>query len=64
MHRRIKKVRKQGRDLVGLSAVQGHKLRIKIKKIRYAVDFFRSLYPDKSQDDLDRLSGQLNTKSH
>jgi triphosphatase len=59
LHRRIKKVRKQGRDLVRLSAVQRHKLRIRIKKIRYAVDFFRSLYPDKSQDDLDCLSGRL-----
>jgi CHAD domain-containing protein len=59
MHRRIKKARKEGRDLAGLSALQRHKLRIKIKKIRYGVDFFRSLYPAGAQDDLDRLSDQL-----
>jgi inorganic triphosphatase YgiF len=59
MHRRVKKARKQGRDLAGLSALQRHKLRIKIKKIRYGVDFFRSLYPADAQDDLERLSDQL-----
>jgi triphosphatase len=59
MHRRIRKARKQGRHLADLSAVERHKLRIKIKKIRYAVDFFRSLYPAKAQAGLERLSGQL-----
>jgi inorganic triphosphatase YgiF len=59
MRRRIKKARKQGRDLPGLSAQQQHKLRINIKKIRYGVDFFRSLYPADAQDDLERLSDRL-----
>jgi triphosphatase len=59
MHRRIRKARKQGRHLADLSAVERHKLRIKIKTIRYAVDFFRSLYPAKAQAGLERLSGQL-----
>lgn len=59
MHRRIRKARKQGRHLTGLSAVGRHKLRIKIKKIRYAVDFFRTLYPAKAQTGLDRQSDQL-----
>jgi CHAD domain-containing protein len=59
LHRRIKKARKQGRDLAGLSVVQRHKLRIMIKKIRYGVDFFRSLYPARAHGDLDRLSDQL-----
>jgi triphosphatase len=59
MHHRIRKARRQGRHLAGLSAVERHKLRIKIKKIRYAVDFFRNLYPAKAQAGLERLSGQL-----
>ena len=59
MHRRIRKARKQGRHLADLSAVERHKLRIKIKTIRYAVDFFRNLYPAKAQAGLERLSDQL-----
>ena len=59
MHRRIRKARKRGRRLADLSAVERHKLRIKIKKIRYAVDFFRNLYPAKAQAGLERLSSQL-----
>jgi triphosphatase len=59
MHRRIRKARRQGRHLAELSAVERHKLRIKIKTIRYAVDFFRSLYPAQAQAGLERLSGQL-----
>jgi triphosphatase len=59
MHRRIRKARRQGRHLADLSAVERHKLRIKIKTIRYAVDFFRSLYPAQAQAGLERLSGQL-----
>jgi triphosphatase len=59
MHRRIRKARKQGRHLADLSAVERHKLRIKIKTIRYAVDFFRNLYPAQAQAGLERLSGQL-----
>jgi triphosphatase len=59
MHRHIKKARKRGRYLADLSAVQRHKLRIKIKKIRYAVDFFWSLYPADARDDLRRLSDRL-----
>ena len=49
----------QGRHLADLSAVERHKLRIKIKTIRYAVDFFRSLYPAQAQAGIERLSGQL-----
>jgi inorganic triphosphatase YgiF len=56
LRRRIKKVRKEGVDLADLSAPQRHKLRIKIKKIRYAFDFFRSLYTADMQDDFKRLS--------
>jgi inorganic triphosphatase YgiF len=59
LDRRVRKVGKQGKDLTELSPPDRHKLRIKIKKIRYAVDFFRGLYPKNAQDELDALSARL-----
>jgi inorganic triphosphatase YgiF len=59
MKRRVHAAQKKGRHLSDLSARERHKLRIKIKKIRYAVDFFGSLYPDKAHEELGRLSGRL-----
>src|SRR6266403_1241941 len=47
LHRRGKKLLKKGRDLEKLSARERHKFRIGIKKIRYAVEFFESLFPGK-----------------
>jgi triphosphatase len=41
---RYGQVRKKGRNLGGLSAIQLHRLRIAIKKFRYAADFFAGLY--------------------
>jgi inorganic triphosphatase YgiF len=57
--RRVRKARKQGRDLEPLSPEERHKLRIKMKKIRYGVDFFRSLYPAKAKDELDQFLTQV-----
>ena len=59
LDRRIGKARKQGKDLSDLDPKQRHKLRIRIKKIRYAVDFFDSLYADRDQKALETLSGRL-----
>ncbi|PAY04820.1 inorganic triphosphatase [Bradyrhizobium sp. UFLA03-84] len=59
LDRRIRKARKQGKRLNDLDAKQRHKLRINIKKIRYAVDFFRSLYEDADQATLARVSDRL-----
>ncbi|SHN78080.1 Inorganic triphosphatase YgiF, contains CYTH and CHAD domains [Bradyrhizobium erythrophlei] len=56
---RLRKVRKEGRDLENLSASERHKLRIKIKKLRYAVGFFESLYADAERKELARFSGRL-----
>ncbi|MGX1320817.1 triphosphatase [Bradyrhizobium sp. USDA 377] len=61
LDRRIRNARKQGKDLNDLDPGQRHKLRIKIKKIRYAVDFFRSLYSDRDFKQLAGLSGRLKT---
>jgi inorganic triphosphatase YgiF len=59
--RRIRKARKAGRDLDKLSADERHKLRIRIKKIRYGIDFFESLYSDKARKGLADLSDRLKT---
>lgn len=59
LDRRIRKARKQGKRLNDLEPIQRHKLRIKIKKIRYAVDFFGSLYSDNDQKELADLSDRL-----
>jgi triphosphatase len=59
LDRRTRQAVKQGRDVNGLAARDRHKLRIKIKKIRYAVDFFRSLYPNDSQTELQEFSSKL-----
>ena len=40
-----RRVEKQGETFVELSAVERHRLRIRIKELRYALDFFASLYP-------------------
>jgi triphosphatase len=45
--RRWRKVRKKGKALAQLDAKSRHKLRIQAKKLRYAVEFFASLFPDK-----------------
>jgi inorganic triphosphatase YgiF len=57
LQRRYNQVRKKGRKLGELSAVELHRLRIAIKKFRYAADFFASLYePGAARQALKRLS--------
>ncbi|QPF89901.1 CYTH and CHAD domain-containing protein [Bradyrhizobium commune] len=59
LDRHTRKVRKQGKQLAELDPRRRHKLRIRIKKIRYAVDFFKSLYRDRDQNELADFSGRL-----
>lgn len=59
LDRRVKKARKQGKQLSDLDPGQRHKLRIRIKKIRYAIDFYASLYRDRDQSELTGLSDRL-----
>jgi CHAD domain-containing protein len=60
LHRRIKKLRKDGRRLDAMSARERHKLRIRAKKIRYAIEFFESLFPGRhGQKQLAHLSSHL-----
>jgi CHAD domain-containing protein len=47
MARRWRKVRKKGKALVQLDARDRHKLRIQVKKLRYAAEFFGELFRGK-----------------
>lgn len=49
LRHRLEKIRKDGKHLDRLSARERHKLRIKTKKIRYALEFFDSLYQGKHE---------------
>jgi len=54
---RYGRVRKRGRKLARLSPAELHRLRIAIKKFRYATDFFAGLYEGKrARETLKRLS--------
>jgi len=59
LQRRVRKVLKQGKHLARLSIRQRHKVRIRVKKIRYAVEFFESLFSKRRRKTLDRLSRHL-----
>jgi triphosphatase len=47
LSRRRRKIRKAGKRLAALEARPRHKLRIKGKKLRYATEFFASVFPGK-----------------
>jgi triphosphatase len=62
-----KKVRKRGRGIENLNAEQRHELRKALKKLRYTVEFFSSLYPAKKVErfgkrlkKLQQLCGDVN----
>ncbi|MGQ9365608.1 CHAD domain-containing protein [Azospirillum sp. ST 5-10] len=46
--KRHRKARKAGRGFEDLSVDERHQLRIALKKLRYATEFFRTLYDDKA----------------
>ncbi|HYH37268.1 MAG TPA: CHAD domain-containing protein [Azospirillum sp.] len=46
--KRRKRARKDGQGFAELSVEDRHQLRIALKKLRYAAEFFRSLYEDKA----------------
>jgi CHAD domain-containing protein len=45
--KRQRKALERGQDFAQLSAEQRHRLRIALKKLRYATEFFEALYPKK-----------------
>src|SRR5262249_18150896 len=46
LRRRLRKVRKRGKKLAQLDTNKRHKLRIQVKKLRYAAEFFSGLFRD------------------
>lgn len=50
LKRRWRKVMKDSRHLADLDASDRHRLRIATKKLRYAVEFFASLFPDRTEE--------------
>lgn len=48
LSQRHRKAMKRGRGLATLPAAERHRVRIVLKKLRYAVEFFGSLYPAKT----------------
>jgi inorganic triphosphatase YgiF len=60
LRRRIRKLGKEGRKLESLPPRERHKFRIRIKKVRYGVEFFESLFVKRrEQKKLARLSKHL-----
>jgi inorganic triphosphatase YgiF len=49
--RRRKKIRKQGKHLRDVDEQQRHKLRIRAKKLRYAIEFFTSVFAGEKNDE-------------
>jgi triphosphatase len=47
LRRRLRKVRKRGKQLGQLDTNKRHKLRIQVKKLRYAAEFFSGLFQNK-----------------
>jgi len=45
LHRRHEKLRKAGRHIKTMSTEERHRLRIQVKKLRYATEFMGTLYP-------------------
>src|SRR5262245_8403640 len=47
LRQRLRKIRKRGKKLAQLDANKRHKLRIQVKKLRYAAEFFSRLFQNK-----------------
>jgi CHAD domain-containing protein len=67
LERRHRRVRKRGRGVPEVTPEERHRVRIAAKKLRYAAEFFRSLYPAKrvaryvgALEDLQDILGALN----
>lgn len=63
LDKRLRKARKEGKGFAHAGAEQRHELRIALKKLRYAADFFRGLYEGKALkrflEDLSSLQDRL-----
>jgi len=65
LDRRLKKARKLGRRLEARSVEERHQLRIELKKLRYAAEFLRALFPEgRAERTLKQLSRLQDTLGH
>jgi CHAD domain-containing protein len=67
LDKRHRRLRKRGGDVPDVPAVERHRVRIDAKRLRYAAEFFASLYPPKrvrryvaALEDLQDILGALN----
>ena len=67
LERLARKVHRRGRHLQRHSDAERHALRKSLKKLRYGIDYLRSLYPDEAVDawlkrckKLQKLLGEMN----
>jgi CHAD domain-containing protein len=59
LNRRLAKIQKRVKNVAGASPQELHDLRIAIKKLRYGLEFFRSLLPERRAARLGRLLKSL-----
>jgi len=59
MKKRYRRAMRLGRRIEELDAHERHELRIKLKKLRYALDFFRSLFAKRATEKFLRRLGDL-----
>jgi CHAD domain-containing protein len=65
LERRLRKARKLGRGLEERSAEERHQLRIELKKLRYAAEFLRALFPEgRAERTVKQLSRLQDTLGH
>ena len=62
LRKRRRKIRWMGDDPATMTVEQRHVLRIAVKKLRYAADFFAPLYPSKSGEKAQRRLGSAAAK--
>lgn len=56
LERRLRQLRRSGKDFANLPPPQRHQVRIAAKRLRYAADAFAGLYGDRAQDYIRHLS--------
>ncbi len=56
---RHKKMRKKGRRFAAMSPAERHRMRIDVKRLRYAVSFFTSLFPPKKAERFSEMLSNL-----
>jgi triphosphatase len=59
LERRHRKVIKRGRGFAGLAPAERHQVRIALKKLRYGIEFFADLFPEKAAGRLRKAAARM-----